>query len=179
MRKSLYNGERMLIWRYEEGYIVDSETGVVVDIIYDDSPYPGNNEPKPYIGTASGLGELQNTMQHQLLRKLRIRSLKDERGTYVAYQLGLTKKSVMSLKRIDEEMPELDDELKEEFERWLRYINRKPRLASRTMKVKKALALLLASRSLGRGASVKEVAKIFKVNERHLRKLVVYASRNL
>ena len=169
----------MLIWRYEEGYVVDSETGLVVDVIYDESPYPGNDEPKPYIGTHLGTEfEAKNT--RRILSKLLKRSLKDERGTYVAYKLGLTNKSVLSLKKTNEVVVRIDDEeLQGEFERWMKRISRNPRLNSRTRRVKRALALVMASRALGKDISVKQAARMFRVNEHHLRKLVSEFSKGL
>ncbi|UXD22385.1 hypothetical protein IPA_04185 [Ignicoccus pacificus DSM 13166] len=158
--------------------MVDSETGVVVDIIVDEGPYLGNSEPKPYIGTSQG-DDGTGTTSLRIQKSLKKRLLIDRRGTYVAYKMGLTSKSVGSLtkvkkiERIRYKIQELESaEFLIERDRWMKIINQDARLASRTERVKLALASVMAARSLGLDISLETIAKIYKVNEHHLRKLV-------
>ncbi len=158
----------MYVWDYENGVIIDTETGEVVGTIYE---YSNDNEKKPYIGTTSfGLAE-KATKSAEISRKLKARGLKDSRGTYVMYKLGLTNKSVKSLKReVECEIPE---EMKPLVKKILKYIEEDPILSSRSDRIKLALAILLASR-----LSNKPAPECVRVNK-HVRKLLSLATRRL
>jgi len=162
--------EKVYVWDYENGIIINTETGEVVDQIYDYNAVQG--ERKPYIGTTSfGLVSKANKSA-SISRKLKMKGLRDERGTYVSYKLGLTNKSVKSLKReYDCEIPE---DMKALVSKILKYIEMDPVLSSRTDRVKLGLAIILAQRLKGKG----ELPKCVKVNK-HMRKLVAIASKRL
>ncbi len=167
----------MLIWRYDEGYVVDSETGVVIEKIVEETPYPGNDEAKPYVGTSTGLDTFKGS--EIIIEKMKLKGLKDEKGTFITYKLGLSRKSINSLKKKNLTISNLDSEFEDEIERWLAMINKDPILASRTPRVKRALAAVMAARSLGRDLSTSKIAKMFGVNERHLRRLVALSNKRI
>ncbi len=159
----------MYIWDYENGVIINAETGEIVEQIYD---YNVQNEKKPYIGTTTfGLASKANKSA-KISKKLKMKGLKDERGTYISYKLGLSDKSVKSLKR--EHECEVPEDLKTLVSRILKYIEMDPILSSRTERVKLGLAIILAQRLKGKN----EPPRCVKLNK-HMRKLVVLASKRL
>jgi len=151
-----------LIWDYESGYVIDAESGEVVDMIFD---YARDGEFGKYIGRRTEAERLADEGL-KVLKKLRVRGLKDVRGTYVAYMLGLTTKTVKSLTR-DEEVT-VPQEYKEEFEHFLALIEKDPVLSVRPKRSKEVLAL--AASMVVRGKTLKEIAEELKLNEKSLRK---------
>ncbi|ALU12765.1 hypothetical protein EYM_07290 [Ignicoccus islandicus DSM 13165] len=170
----------MYIWRYEAGYVVDPETGEVIDLIYDYGPYEGNNEPSLIIGTSSYEDKIAEKAS-RIQRTLNARGLRDAHGTYVNYLLGLTNKSVKSLKRIEtkERLPLTDKEYEKEVRRWLVKIEKNLRTMVLTSKTKKAIACILAARSLDRELSVSEVARFYEIDEKYLRKVLSRVTKRL
>ena len=155
----------MKIWDYERGVIVDDETGEVVDIIYDE--YGLDYEPlRP-----QGMKVWRKTAT--IAQNLAIRGLKDEKGTYILYKVGDVKKSVKSLKR------DLKVKLNEEERKILEIIESDPVLASRTQKMKVALAKLLYHRKHGHSVSLEKVAREVGVSPKALRKFLKKARARL
>ena len=168
------------VWRYDSGYVVDPNTGEVIDVIYEYSPYYGNNEPSLTIGTIdyeSKLMEKASRIQKALAEK----GFVDTHGTYVNYKLGLTNKSVKSLRRVDlrEELPLNDVEFSKEVKRWKSKLDRNLNGVIIGSKTKIAIACILAARSLGKDLSVSKIAKFYDVDEKYLRKILSKITRKL
>ncbi len=162
----------MLIWDYESGTVVNLETGEVVDMIYEFDRK--DIEVTRNIGTMTkeDIIALKGT---EIVKELKRRGLKDVRGTYVAYKLGMTNKTVKSLKRdVDIEIPE---ELKNEVERILHFIEKDPLLSARSERGKTVLAV--AAAMVMRGKTVREACKMLGVNEKRVRKLLGLLRRRM
>ena len=156
--------EMRLIWDYERGFVIDAETGEVVEQIYEYSQRDVSFERG--IGRKSELERIADE-GIKILKDLKARGLSDKRGTYVAYKLGLSKKTVKSLKAKDSDV-EVPREYLELYRLFLSKIEKDPLLSSRPEKSKKIVAL--AASMVVRGKSVSEVSKELKVNEKTLRR---------
>ena len=153
-----------LIWDYENGFVVNAETGEVLDTIFDYS--------RKDVEFERGLGKRSQVERiadegMKVLKNLKRRGLKDERGTYVAYKIGITNKTVKSLVSKDEG-PAVPDKYKATYQYFLRMIERDPVLRVRPTKSKRTLAL--AAAMIINGKSVSEVCRELGVNEKTLRR---------
>ncbi len=155
----------MKIWDYERGIIVDDETGEVIDIIFDE----GDLDYEPL--QPRGMSVWKKTAE--IANKLNIKGLSDEKGTYTLYAIGESKKTVKSLKR------KINVELSPEEIEILKVIESDPVLASRTERMKIALAKLLYYRRRGCVKSVESVAKEVGVSPKALREVLRKAKSRL
>jgi len=153
-----------LIWDYERGFVIDAETGEVVDQIYEYNQKDASFERG--IGRRSEVERIADE-GIKILRDLKARGLSDRRGTYVAYKLGLSKKTVKSLRAKNSDIS-VPREYLELYRLFLSKIEKDPLLSNRPEKSKKIIAL--AASMVLKGRSVSEVSRELKVNEKTLRK---------
>ncbi len=172
--------EKQYVWVYDSGYVVDPETGEVVDVIYDYTPYEGNNEVTFTIGTHN-LEDKIVEKASRIQKKLAERGFVDVHGTYVNYVLGLTNKTVKSLKRTKTKapLPFDDEEFAKEVRRWLTKLEKEVKTIVISTKTKNAIACALAVRSLGRDLSISKIAKLYEVDEKYLRRTLTRVTKKL
>ncbi|ABU82562.1 hypothetical protein [Ignicoccus hospitalis] len=164
-----------LVWDYENGVVIDIETGEVVDYIVD---FYVSEERFADKRVGSKISEEERALLKgtEIVKELNERGYRDVRGTFVQYKLGLTNKTVKSLEKV-ERLPEVPAELRTDFEYYLKLIERDPVLSARPKRSKHLMALVCAY--VVNGKNVREVSKRYNVGEKTLRKLLALARERI
>ena len=157
-----------LVWDYETGFIIDIETGEIVDTIFDYT-FVGRSADGHRVGSKMTDEEKMLIKGTEIVKELKRKGLSDVRGTFVEYKLGLTTKSVKSLKSNNVNL-NIPEDMKEEIGKCLKKIERDPVLSARPERSK--LLMAIACISIIRGMSLRGVSKSVGVSEKTLRKLL-------
>ncbi len=172
-----YCGSRQLVWDTSNGYVVCSECGSVVDTIYDYTPTTTRNveEVARRKDTCRSRGSRETrrrlSLYERLARKRKPGLVMREENVLRYIETGGRVKAQVFV-RVD--TPRILEEAVAENPRLpaiMKLLEKYPRLASRTLRLKLAIALYLYARASGMVVGVDRIAARVGVNPKHFRRV--------